>query len=92
VTPVAPLCKERARATRAGEQDFLSPLRGLERHGICVPRAYALGCILSPLRGFGDSRSPLADVFGPVLEGLFDDGHELVGDGSIDDAVIVAES
>jgi len=34
----------------------------------------------------------LADVFAPVFEGLFDNGHELIGDSSIDDAMVVTES
>src|ERR1700758_2985804 len=34
----------------------------------------------------------LADVLAPVFQGLFNERHELVGDGSVDEAMIVAES
>jgi len=30
----------------------LSPLRGLSLFSICPPTAYAVGCILTPLRGY----------------------------------------
>src|ERR1035438_7222656 len=34
----------------------------------------------------------LTYLFAPVFEGLFHYGHELVGDGAVDDAVVVAQS
>jgi len=39
-----------------------------------------------------DNLYELADFFAPGFEILFDLGHELVGDGAVDEAVIVAES
>jgi hypothetical protein len=37
------------------------------------------------------STSHLSDVLAPVLEGLLDQGHELVGDGTVDEAMVVAQ-
>ena len=39
----------------------------------------------------GSAPTRLADVFGPVFERLFDDDHELVGEGAVDDAMVVTE-
>src|SRR5262249_54588480 len=33
----------------------------------------------------------LADFFAPVFQRLFHQGHELIGDGAVDDAVVVSE-
>ncbi len=33
----------------------------------------------------------LADFFAPVFHGFFHEGHELVGDGAVDEAMVVAQ-
>src|SRR5579863_7347035 len=46
------------------------------------------------LRSFASlrmTRMNLADFFAPVFHGLFYEGHELIGDGAVDEAVVVAE-
>jgi len=59
-----------------------------EHNGTCCPpiniNIYGFICWPAGIK-------PLSDLFAPSFEILFHQGHELIGDGAVDEAVIVTE-